>query len=46
MEKEDGRQDRRSKESAKGKGKSKIPSVEPSKWAKYTQGGFFLFHCV
>ena len=45
MEKGDERGDKKSNEnsnSSKGKGKDKIPSVEPSKWAKYHQGWFWL----
>ena len=44
MEKGDGRQDKKFSEnsnSSKEKGKSKFPSLEPSKWAKYHQGGFY-----
>ena len=46
MEKGDWRKDEKSNEnlnSSKGKGNSKIPTAEPSKWAKYHQGWIYDF---
>ena len=46
MEKGDWRKDKKSNEnlnSSKGKGNSKIPTAEPSKWAKYHQGWIYDF---